>query len=250
MPKICKCCNSLSCSLINIADSVTIVFGTTTTGNLGQGDCRDSASFVYCPPPNCDNEYYGLLIPFPPINEPNRDATSGDCPKYDGTYVVDVLKRPFGGESMLRTWISCMYAGGCPESPPNSGGIIRGTFRWVNTLGFTVGCDSITASHTLQGFLFRKSWITDIIRVPAGDAVPPYPCFIKGDVTRCGEEISAPTKVGSDGVFDWYKRTYSWMVFARCNGSADDYGIVRLPTEIPGEPLYVCGVSPPQITLA
>lgn len=241
MPRICKCCNSLSCSLKNIADSISIVFGATTNGKLPFGGCLDSARFAYCPSPFCDNEYYGLLIPFPPEFDANRDATSGDCPKYDGTYVVDVLNLPVGGESLSRSWISCMYASDCPDRPPNSGGIAKGFYSWANGVSFTVGCDSITASHALQGYAYRDSYITDVVRVAAGDAAPPYPCVTRGSVTRCGEEIAAPTKVGSDGVFDWYKRTYFLRVFSLCLGL---YGTGD------GSPLNVCGVSPPQITLA
>jgi hypothetical protein len=218
----CPCC----CGIQGVASSVSIRFGNTLRDNTKDPripPCYSNAVLRYCPNAamDLDPSGYCYFAFANTINYPVEfDAGSGDCNRYDGTYVVDIADSGADlNESLGIGWCTSIRH---PNVLADCGpGRASGPYTNPSSISYSVTCSGVLASHVVlnNGFLFGvPSGSADgsaakfaAISSVEKDAPPPSVPLPSGRRIYSPTVITAPQKIGSSGSKDWYY--YRWQYF-------------------------------------
>lgn len=204
----CVCCRP-QCAIRGVADSIQFKFGNTQTKDdffSGSHPCFSSGSLSYCPSgavPDSFLEAFNFYF----FNQPrdvNFDAGSGDCSRYDGTYVIDLDDGPTSGGYY---WCTALWFGACANVPALGGGVYAGgPYAMGSSIGYSVGCDGASATHRILGYTVGVEHVASLVRVDKGGPPPVVPPT--GNPYLLQEIVSGPEKIASDNFFDWYVSRY------------------------------------------
>jgi len=246
----CPCCRP-QCPIQEIASSVQITFGASRTdlsvpifaGGSGLDCYRQGNTLRYCPLGNLGFGYNYLDTNF------NKDATSGDCSKYDGTYIVD-LQGSNVNTSAYFLWCTVFRADACEAA-----GKRTGPFAMGNSVAYSVSCNGVVARQMKMGQSHAIEFVASLVSVTRGSSPPPSPPesdswgqTVGGISSPPLSIVSGPQKVAETNIFDWYMTRYSRGVegsFLRFPGNFDSYSLYGPLGH--GEQ---CDLQAPQIILA
>jgi len=239
----CPCCLS-QCSIRGVADTIQFKFGNSQT-NLNLSSYRDhpcfsSGTLFYCPNAvaNDDSSFNTEFNRWRRAGrDVNFDGGSGECAKYDGTYIVDLEDVP---ASAGFNWCTAAWYTACIST-----GLAAGPYSMGSAISYSVGCDGALAKHTVVGYTVGVEYIASLTRVskdgPPPIIPPPGPTLLR-------EVISGPDKVASDSVYDWYvsryRQNFRFLAGLAHQGyfqTSEGGGLLDSP--------FFCQVTAPELTL-
>lgn len=244
----CVCCLP-PCPITEIASTIQFKFGPsqTDTGINPSDPSRfdylpcfsGGASLRYCPP----GGLYSGIFDVNNFNY-NANATSGDCAKYDGTYIVDLATERLPSSAYFR-WCTAVVWDACLADRRAVAFSANG-----NSIAYEVSCTGATARHMKFGTGVAIEHVASLVSVSQG-GTPPAPPASEARAIQLNlmplVVVSGPDKVASDRFFDWYITRYKRSMAPNVNAFSDE--VWSLLGEHGDTERKFCDFPAPEITL-